>query len=327
MLKGLFILDNVDLIYGSSYEKIKQYVDIYAEPQTRFTIKENLHLLKEADVIFSGWGCPLLDEEFLAAAPNLKAIFYGAGTIKGFVTDAFWEKNIQITSAYAANAEPVVEYALSQILFSLKRGWHYVLNTKKERAFTSKRDVPGGFRSTVGIVSLGMVGSKVCEKLKQFDMNVIAYDPYVSEEAAAKLGVKLCSLEEVFEAADVVSIHTPWLKETEGLITGDLISSMKTNATLINTSRGAVINEPEMIEVLKQRQDLFAVLDVTYPEPPVAHSPLFTLENVILTPHIAGSMSEECHRMGEYMVAELKRYVNNEPLVWGITKEKSLIMA
>src|SRR5690606_4739143 len=99
MLKGLFILDNVDLIYGSSYEKIKQYVDIYAEPQTRFTIKENLHLLKEADVIFSGWGCPLLDEEFLAAAPNLKAIFYGAGTIKGFVTDAFWEKNIQITSA------------------------------------------------------------------------------------------------------------------------------------------------------------------------------------------------------------------------------------
>src|SRR5690606_39847834 len=80
--------------------------------------------------------------------------------------------------------------------------------------------------------------SKVCEKLKQFDMNVIAYDPYVSEEAAAKLGVKLCSLEEVFEAADVVSLHTPWLKETEGLITGDLISSMKTNATLINTSRG-----------------------------------------------------------------------------------------
>src|SRR5690606_40058462 len=107
------------------------------------------------------------------ASSKLNTIFYVAGTIKGFVTDEFWEKNIQITSAYAANAEPVVEYALSQILFSLKRGWHYVLNTKKERAFTSKRDVPGGFRSTVGIVSLGMVGSKVCEKLKQDRKSVV----------------------------------------------------------------------------------------------------------------------------------------------------------
>src|SRR5690606_7720217 len=110
----------------------------------------------------------------------------------------------------------------------------------------------GGFRSTVGIVSLGMVGSKVCEKLKQFDMNVIAYDPYVSEKAAAKLGVKLCSLEEVFQKSDVVSLHTPWLKETEGLITGDLISRMKTNATLINTSRGAVINRSEERRVGKE---------------------------------------------------------------------------
>lgn len=327
MLNGLYILNDFQLIYGSAHEKIKQYVNFYTEPQTRDSIKDNLALLQDVEVIFSGWGCPMLNEEFLAAAPHLKAVFYGAGTIKSFVTDEFWERGIPITSSYAANAVPVVEFTLSQILFSLKRGWYYVMETKKRQGHIKRSEVPGGFGSTVGIVSLGMIGRKVCELLKLFDVRVIAYDPFVSKEVADELNVQLCSLEEVFQQSDVVSIHTPWLKETEGLITGELVATMKENATLINTSRGAVINEVEMIEVLKKRTDLYALLDVTYPEPPVAGSPLYTLENVMLTPHIAGSMSKECQRMGEYMFEELERYVKGQPLKWEISKEKSLIMA
>lgn len=327
MLQGIFILDDVDLIYGSTYEEIKNYVHIYAPPQTRETIRENLPLLEKADVIFSGWGGPLLDEEFLSAAPNLKAIFYGAGTIKYMVTDEFWKRDIKITSAYAANAVPVVEYALSQILFSLKRGWHYVLQTKKMKRYGKKTEVPGGYGSTVGLVSLGMIGKKMCEKLNQFDLHLIAYDPYVSQKEAEQLNVEKCSLEELFRRADVVSLHAPWLKETEGLITGQHFASMKENATFINTSRGAIVRENEMIEVLKKRSDLYAILDVTYPEPPVEGSPLYEMDNVILTPHIGGSMSKECQRMGAYMLEELKRYLNGEELKWEITEEKSKTMA
>lgn len=327
MLNGLFVLDDFHLVYGSAYQEIEKLVRIIEPPQTKESISKNPALLRKADVLFTGWGCPVMDKEFLQAAPNVKAIFYGAGSIKHIVTEEFWERNIQITSAYAANAVPVAEFALSQILFSLKRGWNFVLQIKKEGKFPEKIEVPGAYRTTVGIVSLGMIGRKVCELLKAFDLNVIAYDPFVSEEKAKGLNVRLCSLEELFSAADVVSIHTPLIKETEGMITGDLISSMKKNATLINTSRGAILKESEAIEVLKKRRDLFALLDVTSPEPPQKGSSLYSLDNVILTPHIAGSLAKECERMGEYMAEEAKRYVGGLPMKWEITREIASIMA
>lgn len=331
MLKGLYILNekSYEKIYGpEEREDIAKLVDIYAPLQTSESIMKNPSVLKEADVIFSGWGAPKMDEEFISYARNLRAVFYGAGSVKGIVSDAFWDKGIIITSAYAANAIPVAEYTLSQILFSLKKGWQFALSIKKERKYpTVKETVPGAYKSIVGIVSLGMVARRVCNLLKNFDLKVIAYDPFVSEEEAAKLGVELCSLKDIFRRADVVSLHTPWLKETEGMITGIHFESMKSGATFINTARGAVVREHEMIDVLKKRPDLQAILDVTYPEPPEEGSLLYTLPNVILTPHIAGSMDRECNRMGRYMVEELERYIKGEPLNWQISRERAAILA
>jgi len=156
---------------------------------------------------------------------------------------------------------------------------------------------------------------------------VIAYDPFVSAEDAAALGVTLCGLDEIFQRADVVSLHTPWLPETVGMITGAHLAAMQPGATFINTARGAVVREQEMIEVLQQRPDLLAVLDVTHPEPPVTGSPFYTLPNVILTPHIAGSMDNECRRMGRIVVEELQRYLKGEPLRWSISRQQAAIMA
>ena len=125
----------------------------------------------------------------------------------------------------------------------------------------------------------------------------------------------------------MASLHTPWLPETERLITGAHLASLKPYATFINTARGAIVREDEMIAVLQQRPDLVAVLDVTYPEPPAADSPLYTLPNVIITPHIAGSMQAECRRQGQYMIAELERYLAGQPLKYGLTRAKAAIMA
>ena len=333
-MKGLFILnsDSLAVIYPQEIrDAIAEHVDISTPPQTRESIRDNLSLLQDIDFIFSGWGGPLLDEAFLAAAPKLKAVFYGAGSIKGIVTDAFWERDIPITSSYGANAVPVSEYTLSQILFALKCGWQFARTIAHDQSFEQarqiRREVPGAYGSTVGLVSLGVIGRRVCKMLQAFDVKVIAYDPFVSEETAKELGAEMCSLEDVFRRSDVVSIHTPWLKETEGMITGRLIASMKRYATLINTSRGAVVREDELIEVLREREDLFAVLDVTWPEPPVPGSPLYSLPNVVLTPHIAGSVNAECARMGAYVVEELKRYLRGEPLQWRISRERAAIMA
>lgn len=327
--KGLYILGSQPYrwIYAEpERQRIAELVEIVGPAQTADSIRQNLDLLHDVDVIFSGWGCPTLDKAFLDAAPNLKLILYGAGSIRAFTTEEFWGRGITICSAWGANAVPVSEYTLAAILFGLKSVWQHAALVRAERRF-QRLPVAGAYGSTVGLVSLGMIGRLVAARLKTFEVNVIAYDPFVTAEQGATLGVEMVSLDEVFRRGDVVSVHTPWLPETVGLITGSHIASMKPYSTFINTSRGAVIREGEMIEALAQRPDLWAVLDVTYPEPPPPDSPLYTLPNVLLTPHIAGSVGEECRRQGRYMIEELERYLAGQPLRWAVTKERAAIMA
>lgn len=330
LLKGLYVLgeDAFERIYSlREREEIGRLVDIYAPLQTADMVAKNPAVLHEADVIFSGWGCPTFYAPLLSAASRLQIVFYGAGSIRPVVTEQFWDRGLRITSAYAANAIPVTEYTLSQILFSLKLGWHYALAIKRDGKFPEKYIVPGAYGSTVGIISLGMIGRRVCELLRDFDVNVIAFDPYAEKDVEEKLNVRLCSLEDVFRNSDVVSLHAPRLPQTKGMIKGIHFEMMKPNASFINTARGAIVREGEMIDVLQKRSDLFAVLDVTDPEPPSPESPLYTLPNVILTPHMAGSMDSECNRMGKYMADELFRLINGEKLLWEIDREKAAILA
>ena len=225
------------------------------------------------------------------------------------------------------NCTHLAEYTLAAIFFALKRVWFYARAAALTGRFPPRTPPPGAYGSTVGLVSLGMVGRRVAQLLRPFDLRVIAYDPFASAADAAALGLTLASLDEVFRTADVVSLHTPKLPETLGLITGRHFAAMKTGAAFINTARGAVVREGEMIEVLTRRPDLTAVLDVTDPEPPLAGSPLYRLPNVMLTPHIAGSMGLECRRMGRYMAEELRRFVAGEPLRWRITRELAARLA
>jgi phosphoglycerate dehydrogenase-like enzyme len=305
-------------------------VEIVAPPQSGDAVRSHPDVLRDVEVIFGGWGSPRYDERMLSHAPKLRAIFYGAGSVKSIVSDALWDRGIVVTSAYAANAVPVTEYTVAQILFSLKQGWFFALETKRRAARVprTERPITGAFGSTVGLISLGMIGRRVAEMLRPFDVRVIAYDPFVTDDAVANLGVTMVpTVESIFEHADVVSLHTPWLKETEGMIRGEHFARMRPNAIFINTARGAVVRENEMIEALAKRPDLTAVLDVTYPEPCAPGSALLTLPNVVLTPHIAGSQGPECRRMGLYMIDELKRYLNGEPLKWAIDRTRAAVMA
>lgn len=329
-LKAIYLLNEsaFDQIYGPEERRdIEELVDLIAPLQTAQTIAEHPDLLADVEVILSGWGMPTMDEVFLAAAPKLKAVFYGAGSIKRIVTDAFWARGIPITSAYAANAVPVIEFTLAQILLSLKRTWYYMFAIRERKEYVPRLPMPGAYGSSVGLISLGMIGSGVARKLQQFDLRVIAYDPFILPDRAMELGVELCSLDDLFRRADVVSLHAPWLDETVGMIHGHHFASMKADATFINTARGAIVREDEMIAVLQDRPDLWAILDVTYPEPPAPGSPLYTLPNVVLTPHIAGSLDNECRRMGRLTVDELCKFIHGEPLQWAIGRAQAAIMA
>ncbi len=281
----------------------------------------------EVEIVFSSWGMPVVDEIFLERFPRLRIIFYGAGSIKPFATPALWRRGIRVTNAVAANSVPVCEFSLSQILFGLKQGWQQALHVRTHRRLPEPATSAGAYGSTVGLVSLGMIGRMVAERLRTFDLRVIAYDPFVDPAAAARQGVEMVSLDELFARSDVISCHAPLLQETEKMIGARHFRAMKPGATFLNTSRGAVIDEAGMIEALRERPDLMAVLDVTHPEPPATDSPLYSLGNVVLTPHIAGSIGLECRRMGRAMVEELDRYLAALPLRHEIDEARAARLA
>jgi phosphoglycerate dehydrogenase-like enzyme len=327
-LKGLFVLGENDfhLIYGNHQARIAELVDIYAPPQTPEMVKNNPEILVDADVIFSGWNMCRVDQTFLDAAPKLKVIFYGGGSICSHIaTPEAIARGVAVTTAVEANSIPVAEYTLAMILLSLKHGWKLIRETKKHRRWVERNSAPGCFRRTVGLISMGAVARALVKRLGMFDLSVIAYDPFLSVDEADELGVELVPLDELFRRSDVVSLHTPELPATIGMITGAHLSSLKHGGTFINTARGVIVRREELIQVATQRPDLQFVLDVTEtperrtPEWPEESSPLYTLPNVVLTPHIAGSAGQECLRLGQSMVDELTRYLTGEPLRWQIT--------
>lgn len=305
----------------------KEY-DLLAKPLTADNCRNYPELLEQTEIIFSGWGAPVFDTTFLELMPELEAIFYAAGTMKSLLTDKVWERGISISTANTINAIPVAEYTLSMILFSLKNGWPITRKVRENRTFQFREFSPLGlYKRTIGLISLSQVGRKTLELLKPFDVDVVYYDPFVPAETGKGMGAEKVSLEELFKISDVVSLHAPLLPDTEGLITGELIGSMKQDATFINTARGAVVKEQELVDILKNRHDLTAILDVTDPEPPSKESELFDLDNIVVTPHIAGSAGSETLRLGDAMLEEAKRYVNGEPLYHRITKEQYQRMA
>lgn len=266
-------------------------------------------MTSRVEFILSTWGMPVLDVAFLEAFSSLKAIYYAAGSVKSFVTEESFQRGIRIFSAQEANAIPVAEYAVSVIILSLKRFWQHAFLSRQAHQWTRLK-VKGAYGAVVGLVSLGAVGRMTATKLQGYDVQILACDPYVTFEEAASLGVELVSLDDLFARSDVVSLHCPLLPETEGMIDGRHLRAMKLGATLVNTSRGGIINEAEMCEAFAERPDLTAVLDVAQVEPPAVDSPLYELPNVVLTPHISGSMGNEITRMGNWMTEEFLRTLN-----------------
>lgn len=296
---------------------------------TRENWREHQANLKDVEVIVSSWGGAVLDDELLEAMPKLEMYFYGAGTIQGLMTEAAWNRGIRITNAVAANAVPVAEFCLAQILFSLKHGWKYMRLAKENnpQLWGVNKAVPGNYRSKVGIISFGQISRKVCELLQTFDLQISVFTKHPDSCLAKRYGFSYASKEEIFTTSDVVSIHLPDKPETKGVINLDLLARMKKDATIINTARGAVINETQLVHFLRERTDVTACLDVTYPEPPQTGNPLFALPNVVLTPHLAGSMGPEARRMAAYVIEEIDRWLAGEPLRYEIQRENAAVFA
>ena len=282
-------------------------------------------LLGEAEVILGHWGCPPLTADVVGAAPQLGLFAYAAGTVKGIVTDALFERGVRVTTGAPGNAEPVAEFTLAAILFAGKDVlWRRdALRDPSIKGLRTKGDVPvGNWGKTIGIVGASLVGRRVIELLRPFPHLAVAlYDPFVSAEEATALGVVKMELDELCHAVDVLSIHAPDLPSTRGMIGAAQLSRLRTGATLINTARGALLDHDALLAEVGAGR-LYAVLDVTDPEPlPEGHR-LRTDPNVFLTPHLAGSEGTELARLALDAIEEIRRWAAGAPARHEITRER-----
>lgn len=268
----------------------------------------------EVEAIFSTWGMPLLTEAQLDAMPKLRAVFYAAGTVAYFC-EPLVARGIPISSAWYANAIPVAEFTLSQILLACKG---YFAN---RRDFTASRSwpnggvpMPGVYGETVALLGVGAVGTKLVELLQPFQLEVVVFDPFLIEERAENLGVRKVSLEEAFGQGFVVSNHLLDVPDTYGLVKEAHLASMRLGATFINTGRGRTVVTDDLVQVLEDRPDLTALLDVTDPEPLPQGHPLWQIPNAFITSHIAGSIGDEVLRMADYAIEEFRRFAKGEEL-------------
>ncbi|WAL74772.1 hydroxyacid dehydrogenase [Kitasatospora sp. YST-16] len=262
------------------------------------------------ELLITSWGCPPLDAAALARMPALKAVVHAAGSVKHHVTEACWERGLRVSTAAAANAVPVAEYTLAAVLFANKRVLEIADRYREHRtALDWSAQFPGfgNHRRTIGVVGASLVGRRVLELLRPFDFDVLVSDPHLDPADALALGARLTELDELLAQCDVVSLHAPALPETHHLLDARRLALLRDGATLVNTARGSLVDTAALTAEARSGR-LHAVLDVTEPEVLPADSPLYALPNVLLTPHIAGSLGNELLRITDSALDEVERY-------------------
>ena len=266
--------------------------------------------LSEVEVLITGWGCPVIGRRVLDAAPKLRAILHAAGSVKGHVMPEVWERGIVVSSAAAANAVPVAEFALGAILLAGKGAFGLRERYRTDRSFELGFIHPdvGNYGRTVGLIGASRIGRQVLDLLRPLDFRLQLYDPYAED-----LGIPGVDLPTLLSTSDIVSVHAPLTAETRHLLGRPQLAQLRDGAVLINTARGQLVDTEALVEELGSGR-IAAVIDVTDPEPLPADSPLFTLPNAFVTPHIAGSHGNELARLGACVADELRRFVAGRPL-------------
>jgi phosphoglycerate dehydrogenase-like enzyme len=274
---------------------------------------EQVKLTKDADfiILFPG----IISGEALRAAAQLKLIQLVSAGFDTLDVALCKELEIPVSNNGGTNSTDVAEHTLTLIL-----AWYRQLGTMDRNVRTGKWGaIDSGVSTytiagkTVGLVGLGNIGRKVARLLNAFGAKVLYTDAFaVAPEVEKELGVQRVTLEELLVQSDIVSLHVPLNNQTRGLMSDAQFALMKPNALLVNTCRGPVVDEQALIRALQKKQIAGAALDVLAQEPPAADNPLFAMENVLLSPHIAGVTRDTWARRGAFIFANLERVWRGE---------------
>ncbi len=285
----------------------------------------------QVECLFSTWGMPVLDSRQIDAyLPSLKAVFYGAGSVVQFATP-FLARGVRICSAWVANAIPVSEWVVAQIILANK-GFYQLHSRYKQYGFEASKEYantfPSNYNTKVGLLGFGMIAKRVVQLLKPYKLDIYVNSDYLSDAEVAAYGATQASKEYIFANCQTISNHLANKPHLAEVLNYKLFSTMKTNAVFLNTGRGAQVNEVDLIRAMQEEPNRTAVLDVTDPKEPLQlDDPLLQEENIIITPHRAGSMTKEVRRMGDYMIEEYQRFIHGEQLQYEVTLKMLKTMA
>ncbi|WP_408011131.1 hydroxyacid dehydrogenase [Pseudalkalibacillus sp. A8] len=292
----------------------KQGIEVYYDPYLWKDRKEILDKLDGYDAVIVR-NQTKVDQEFLDAGVSLKVVGRLGVGLDNIDIEATKEKDISVVFARHANATSVAEYVLAAIL-SAVRPLH--LANQDIRQGNWKRKEHTGeelFQKTIGLVGLGEIAHRVTKRAQAFGMKIIGFDPFIAkyDHIVSETGVELKhSLHNLLAESDFVSLHVPLTPETKHLISGPELKVMKSNAYLINTSRGGIINEEKLALALNDHLIAGAYLDVLESEPISLTNDLLSYENVVLTPHVAGLTNESQTRTSTLIAKEVGKVLKGE---------------
>ena len=320
---------NIAVVFGPDLQRrlfTKRALDelgklghVTLNPSDELTAEQMVALAKDADIIITSWGVPAFTADVLMQLPRLKYVAHAAGSVKSFATDELFDKGVKVTSSAVVLSRGVSETALGLTIACLKNFFNVSRDIAAggwtgEAPLKSYDDIRELVEVKIGCVGAGIAGSHYLKLLSMFNVELLVYDPYVTEEdAREKFNARKVSLEELLRESDVVSIHAPSIPETHHMFNAETLKWMKKDASLINTARGSLVDEQALYEHMKAGNLKYACLDVFDPEPPKADNPLRTLPNVIMTPHLAGQTHNGLLRIGNHCVEEIRRFMNGEP--------------
>ncbi|MGI5818480.1 MAG: hydroxyacid dehydrogenase [Armatimonadota bacterium] len=295
------------------YEEMCELFDVTENNgESNWDSEEVAQRAEGMDAIVTGWGAPAMIPAVFEAASDLKIIAHSAGSVHGLIRDEIAEqyvvpREITVFSANGAIATNVAESAIGMLLMTMRQWVHfsnYIHETPHWRSTFYDRNGQFLLGSTVGVVSASKVGREVIRLLEPWHCEILVFDPYLSDQDAAQMGVERVELNELFERSDHVTVHAPKTPETEKMIGDEQLSLLRDGATLVNTSRGSVIDHDALFEHAKARR-IHVCLDVTTPEPLEPASPFRQLDNVLITPHVSGSGYYGYHLIGDQTVQAL----------------------
>lgn len=315
------------LFTDKALERLGTFGDVVIHTSDDLSDEAIKPTLAGADIAVTSWGNGNLTADILEVAPELKLVIHAAGSVKPIVCDDLWNKGIRVDASTKPLGIGVAECALG-FAISASKNFYAVNDDIHNGGFNEHRgDCKELYELNVGVIGGGFVGRHFIKLMRNFGVNIMLYDPFVTAEAAEAIGARKVELEEIFSESDVLSVHAPSIPETYHMVNGQTLKLMKKDAILINTARGSLIDEAALYHHMLEGNLKYACLDVYDPEPPLADNPLRTLKNVIMTPHLAGLANNGKLRIGAHVVDEVERYVKGETLECEVKKEMLASMA